>query len=233
MQISWKISCHRVPNKHSVELATLTEFKFHIFSWSLGNWSKHKLLLISWLDARPHCSAVVSFKSVRYVVFLQSSTQLSFLLKDFTELFGHFVIDSLVWNSTYLVAIATPWILSLSLGISVSILAWVNLIMQQKVLIIVIICLITPLLMTCFSSLVIWRSRNKKISTVRSFRQNQEARFSRTIFLITAASFITWMPFLYHNIAVRVWPDLIPWSAFFYQAPLIQWLICQLCYLHC
>ena len=115
----------------------------------------------------------------------------------------------------YLVAIATPWILSLSLGISVSILAWFNLIMQQKVLIIVIICLITPLLITCFSYLVIWRSRKKRISTVRSFRQNQEARFSRTIFLVTATSFITWMPFLYHNIAVRVWPHLIPWSAFF------------------
>ena len=115
----------------------------------------------------------------------------------------------------YWVAIATPWILSLSLGISVSIVTWFNLIMQQKVLIIVIICLITPLLITCFSYLVIWRSRKKRISTVRSFRKNQEARFSRTIFLVTAASFITWMPFLYDNIALRVWPDLISWSAFF------------------
>ena len=115
----------------------------------------------------------------------------------------------------YWVAIATPWILSLSMGISVSILARFNLIMQQKVLIIVIICLITPLLITCFSYLVIWRSRKKRISTVRSFRQNQEARFSRTIFLVTAASFITWMPFLYINIAARVWPLSIPGSAIF------------------
>ena len=61
----------------------------------------------------------------------------------------------------YWVAIATPWILSLSLGISVSILTWFNLIMQQKVLIISIICLITPLLITCFSYLVIWRKRRK------------------------------------------------------------------------
>ena len=115
----------------------------------------------------------------------------------------------------YWVSIATPWILSLSVGISVSILVWFNLIMQQKVLIIVIICLITPLLITCFSYLVIWRSRKKRISTVRSFRQKQEARFSRTIFLVTAASFITWMPFLYINIAVRVWPFSISGSALF------------------
>ncbi|XP_067058063.1 trace amine-associated receptor 7h-like [Acropora muricata] len=113
----------------------------------------------------------------------------------------------------YWVAIATPWILSLCLGISVSILARFKLIMQQKVLILLIICLITPLLITCFSYLVIWGKRRK--ITVRSFRRNQEARFTRTIFLVTAASFITWMPFLYHNIAARVWPDLILWSAFF------------------
>ena len=115
----------------------------------------------------------------------------------------------------YWVAVATPWILSLSVGIPVSILARFKLIMQQKVLIVLIICLITPLLITCFSYFVIWRSRKKRISTVRSFRQNHEARFSRTIFLVTTASFITWMPFLYHNIAARVGPDLISWSAFF------------------
>ena len=116
----------------------------------------------------------------------------------------------------YWVAIATPWIVSLSVGIPVSILVRFNLIMQQKVLIVVIICLITPLLITCFSYLVIWRSRRKRISTVRTFRQNQEARFSRTIFLVTATSFITWMPFLYINIAVRVWPFPIPGSAVFF-----------------
>ena len=115
----------------------------------------------------------------------------------------------------YWVAVATPWILSLSVGIPVSILARFKLIMQQKVLIVLIISLITPLLITCFSYLVIWRSRKKRISTVRSFRQNQEARFSRTIFLVTTASFITWMPFLYYIIAARVGPDLISWSAFF------------------
>ena len=116
----------------------------------------------------------------------------------------------------YWVAIATPWILSLCLGISVSILTWFNLIMQQNVLIIVIICLITPLLITCFSYFVIWRSRKKRISTVRSFREKHEAIFSRTIFLVAAASFITWMPFLYYIIAVRVWPDLTPLSASFF-----------------
>jgi len=115
----------------------------------------------------------------------------------------------------YWVAIATPWILSLSVGISVSILVRFNLIMQQTLLFIVIICLITPLLITCFSYLVIWRSRKKRISTVRSFRQNQEGRFSGTIFLVTVTSFIMWMPFLYSNIAIRVSPIHTPLAAQF------------------
>ena len=115
----------------------------------------------------------------------------------------------------YWVSIATPWIFSLSVGISVSILVRFNLIMQQTLLIIIIICIITPLLITCFSYLVIWRFRKKRISTVRSFRQNQETRFSGTIFLVTLTSFIMWMPFLYSNIAVRVSPIHAPLAAQF------------------
>ena len=112
----------------------------------------------------------------------------------------------------YWVAIATPWILSLSVRIS----TLFGQTTERTMLYIIIIFLITPLLITCFSYLVIWRSRKKRISTVRSFRQNQEARFSGTIFLVTAASFITWIPFLYYNIAVRVSPVPIPGSAKFF-----------------
>ena len=87
--------------------------------------------------------------------------------------------------------------------------------MPSPVIHIIIICLITPLIITCFCYLVILRKRRISHENVRSFRQNQEARFSRTIFLVTAASFITWMTFLYHNIATRVSPVLTPWSAIF------------------
>ncbi|XP_044163115.1 adenosine receptor A3-like [Acropora millepora] len=112
----------------------------------------------------------------------------------------------------YWVAIATPWILSLSVRIS----TLFGQTTKRTMLCIIIIFLITPLLTTCFSYLVIWRSRKKRISTVRSFRQNQEARFSRTIFLVTAASFITWIPFLCVCITVRVSPVPIPGSAVFF-----------------
>ena len=112
----------------------------------------------------------------------------------------------------YCVALATPWFLSLSLTILTFMLSRC-LRMPSPVIHIIIICLITPLLITCFSYLVILTKRRISYENERSFRQNQEARFSRTIFLVTAASFITWMPFLYHNIATRVSPVLTPWSA--------------------
>ena len=108
----------------------------------------------------------------------------------------------------YWVAIATIWFLSSTMGILVSILIRFDLIMQRKVLIIIATCILTPLLITCFCYLVIWRNWRK--STMRSFRQNQETRFSGTIFLVTVTSFIMWMPFLYTNIAIRVSPIPTP-----------------------
>ena len=104
-------------------------------------------------------------------------------------------------SKAYWVAIATPWILSLSVRISI---LFGRATQRPMLYIIITIFLITPLLITCFSYLAIWRKR--RISTVRSFRQKQEARFSGTIFLVTAASFITWIPFLYVCIALRVSP---------------------------
>ena len=115
----------------------------------------------------------------------------------------------------YWVAIATPWILSLSVRIS----TLFGQATQRTMLYIIIICLITPLVITCFCYLAIWRKRRK--STVTSFRQNQEARFSRTVFLVTVTSFITWMPFLYSNIAARVSPTSTPLAANFF-AKLLQ-----------
>ena len=115
----------------------------------------------------------------------------------------------------YCVAIATPWILSLLLSISIFLLRRFPLMSFGVLLIIVVSCLTTPLLITCFSYLAILRKRRISHENVRSFRQNQEARFSRAIFLVIAASFTTWMPFLYLNIALRVSPVPTPQSVFF------------------
>ena len=110
----------------------------------------------------------------------------------------------------YWVAIATTWILSLSESFS----TLFGQAAQRTMLYMTIICLLPPLLINCFSYLVIWRKKRK--STVRSFRQKQEARFSWTIFLLRAASFIMWMPFMYVCTALRVSPAPIPRAAKFF-----------------
>ena len=180
-------------------------------------------MLISWLDAQLRCMHV----------FVNYKFRSSAFIFNFLDVFaGHSSIFHLTVISlerlhvtlrpfrhrqlslkAYWIAVATPWILSLSVGISIFILTWFSLIMQQKLLIIVIICLLTPLLITCFSYLLIWRQRRK--STVRGFRQNQELRFSRTIFLVTAALFIIWLPFLFLNVVTSVY--LIPLSGVFFM----------------
>ena len=106
------------------------------------------------------------------------------------------------------VAIATPWVLSSSVS---------TLMMSHDGvrLIIGVIFLTIPLLITCFSYLAIWRKRRISPENVRSFRQNQEARFSMSIFLVTAASLLTWTPFLFLNIIVTVTVYRVRLSAVF------------------
>ena len=104
----------------------------------------------------------------------------------------------------YWVAIATPWVLSSSVS-TLLLTRFRGMLHDGVPFIIVIICLTTPLLITCFSYLAIWRKRRINAENVRSFRQNQEARFSKSIFLVTAASFLTWTPFLFLLVTVTVY----------------------------
>ena len=107
----------------------------------------------------------------------------------------------------YWVAIATPWVLSSSIS-TLLLTRFRGMLHDGVPLIIVIICLTTPLFITCFSYLAIWRKRRISPENMRSFRQNQEARFSKSIFLVTAASLLTWTPSLFLFIINTVY--LIP-----------------------
>ena len=115
----------------------------------------------------------------------------------------------------YWVAIATPWILSLSLWIFALVIHKISLRnFFQVSYIAIIISLAISLLVTCFSYIVIWVKRRR--SHMRTFRQNQEARFSRTILIVTAASFLTWMPFQCVIVTLLLSWSFIPLSAILY-----------------
>ena len=120
----------------------------------------------------------------------------------------------LTWK-VYWIAIATPWIISVSFAISTFVL--LGFLQPSDIAFLVIAFLTTPLVITCFSYFVIWKKARQNRGKVRSFRQNQEARFSRTIFIVTAASFITWMPFQLCRIVTSLSPStFIPLSAVFF-----------------
>lgn len=93
---------------------------------------------------------------------------------------------------SYSVAIVTPWILSL-LVTSSRVLLEFNLLTIQQFTSIVIVSLSTPLLVSCSAYCVIWIKKRSRIAN--RFRQRQERRFSKTVFLITGTFFLTWMPF--------------------------------------
>ena len=115
-------------------------------------------------------------------------------------------------RKVYWVAMATPWILCVFFAISALVLT--RFFRPSVAVFFFIAFLATPLLITCFSYFVIWKKTRQSRDKVRSFRQNQEARFSRTIFTVTAASFVTLMPFQLCNIVLSLSPTtFIPWSA--------------------
>ena len=119
--------------------------------------------------------------------------------------------------TAYWVAIAIPWILSLSIAVPGYLLRRSH-ILRSNLVFFVIAFMTTPLLITCFCYIVIWKKGREIQDKVRSFRQNQEARFSRTIFLVTAASFATWMPFQVYHIVISLYPivsTIMPLSVFF------------------
>ena len=95
-------------------------------------------------------------------------------------------------SRSYLVAIATPWILSLVVT-STRVLLHVSVINDHQFLVVIIISLSTPLLITCSAYCVIWRKQASRLQN--EVRARSEARLSKTLFLITGTFVLTWMPF--------------------------------------
>ena len=119
----------------------------------------------------------------------------------------------------YWVTIAVPWILSLCLTISFFLLRTLTVFKMSNFVFFSMAFLTTPLFVTCCSYFAIWKKRRESRDKVRSFRQSQEARFSRTIFLVIAASFITCLPFQLSYFVDRLTPTkVVPMSLMFTTA---------------
>ena len=95
-------------------------------------------------------------------------------------------------SHNYAIAIATPWILSLAVT-SVRVFLHYSIVTPHQFLTVIIASLSTPLLITCTSYCVIWRKQTSRIQN--GIRARRELRLSKTLFLITGAFVLTWLPF--------------------------------------
>mgnify|MGYP000306094407 CR=1 FL=1 len=92
----------------------------------------------------------------------------------------------------YICAIATPWIMAAMITVLVFTLS--------NVWGLLIFCPAAPLIVMCLAYYVIWK---KQRSPMGNQNQLREARLAKTLFLITGASILTWLPFQILNIVLH------------------------------
>ena len=93
----------------------------------------------------------------------------------------------------YVVAIAAPWIIAFTMATAEIVLQYV-IIQPASVIILLFICLSTPIVLTSIAYSVLWMKERSRLMP----RQVQEARdlkLAKTVGLITGAFLVTWLPF--------------------------------------
>ena len=95
-------------------------------------------------------------------------------------------------SHSYIIAIVTPWILSLIVT-STRVLLDFYAMQHYQFLIVLIISLSTPLLITCIEYSVIWRKKASQLH--HDVRARRETKLSKTLCLVTGAFVLTWVPF--------------------------------------
>ena len=100
-------------------------------------------------------------------------------------------------SHSYLIAMVTPWILSLTVA-STRVLLYFSVMKNQQFVIVITVSLATPLLITCTAYCGIWRKQASRLQN--EVRGRSDARLSKTLFLITGTFVLTWLPFQVLNI---------------------------------
>ena len=95
-------------------------------------------------------------------------------------------------SRSYIVAITTPWILSLFVT-SARVLLHFFVITNRQLLMVIIISLSTPLLISCIAYCIIWRKQSTRIPNEAEARN--EAKLAWTLLLITTTFVLSWLPF--------------------------------------
>ena len=97
----------------------------------------------------------------------------------------------------YMFAIVIPWILS-GIFTSLRVMLFFDVISHDSVLYPLILFQSTPLLVMCSAYCVIWKKQ--KSPMCNHGHMGREAKLAKTLFMITAASLLTWLPFQMMNL---------------------------------
>ena len=119
----------------------------------------------------------------------------------------------------YKFAIVTPWILA-AIVMSMRVLYDNYLIGFKGFQVVVSVSLVAPTLVICSAYCVIWWKRKTRMDNQNQQIQ-RETKLAKTLFLITGASFLTWLPFQ----IINMWPLLffkIHSSGIFYIIKLLH-----------
>ena len=98
----------------------------------------------------------------------------------------------------YMFAIFTPWIVA-AIFTSIAAIYSLNIITRSIFIYPLILFQSTPLLVMCTAYCVIWKKQKSPIGN----RVAREARLAKTLFMITGASVLTWLPFQITNVLVN------------------------------
>ena len=93
---------------------------------------------------------------------------------------------------SYIIAIATPWIISLIMT-SFRLLLGFSVINSHQFIIVTVVSLSAPLLISSVAYFILWRKQASRLQN--GVRARSETKLSKTLFLITGAFVLTWLPF--------------------------------------
>ncbi|XP_015757561.1 PREDICTED: adenosine receptor A1-like [Acropora digitifera] len=98
---------------------------------------------------------------------------------------------------TYIVAIATSWIMAFVVTLSANLLDFV---INKSSVALTTIFLITPIVLTCIAYLVLWKKERSRLLHRREIQETRGESLTKTVGLITAAFLVTWIPFQILNL---------------------------------
>ena len=100
----------------------------------------------------------------------------------------------------YICAISIPWIIAAIFTVLTD--AYLNFIIRDRVIYLLVLFPVTPLLVMCVAYYVIWKKQKSPVCNHNNVIR--EAKLANTLFLITGASVFTWLPFQIINILVNL-----------------------------